>query len=126
VPKDAVRGTNAVLNILQTRILFYIAMGVLRTSEAPLYAICVVSPAPDHRLALRLPGLGVARCLGRPRLRSWRWGRSAVPQAGSVAGTLAGNSAASKMDQRMFSRVLVALMLTCCVLMFCSAAGIGK
>jgi uncharacterized membrane protein YfcA len=87
VPKDTVRGTNALLNMLQTRILFYLAMGVLRASEAPLYAICVV---------------------------------------GSIAGTLAGNSLASRMDQRMFSRVMVALMFTCCALMFCSAAGIGK
>jgi uncharacterized membrane protein YfcA len=37
VPKDTVRGTNAVCNIIQIRIFAYIAMGVFSRADTTLY-----------------------------------------------------------------------------------------
>lgn len=43
VPKDVVRGTNAVCNVLQPRIFAYIAMGVVVRSDFALYAAVSVA-----------------------------------------------------------------------------------
>jgi uncharacterized membrane protein YfcA len=42
VPKDVVRGTNAVLNMLQPRIIFYITMGVVQAQHSTLFVLCML------------------------------------------------------------------------------------
>lgn len=86
VPKEIVRGTNAMLNVLQFRILVYAGMGMFKWSDAGLYG---------------------------------------ATSAGSLVGLAIGNALAARIDQQAFSRMMVALMLVCCVLMFASAAGVG-
>ncbi|KXZ56886.1 hypothetical protein GPECTOR_1g8 [Gonium pectorale] len=39
VLKEVVRGTNAVNNVLQIKLVFYITMGIFKRSELPLYAV---------------------------------------------------------------------------------------
>ncbi|GFR47218.1 hypothetical protein Agub_g8901 [Astrephomene gubernaculifera] len=85
VAKDVVRGTNAVNNVLQARLVTYIVMGVFKREEVPLYLITST---------VGLVGVGVGNCL------------------------------AGRLDQKGFSRILVALMSICCLLLFVSAAGL--
>uniref|UniRef100_A0A7S0V5S4 Uncharacterized protein n=1 Tax=Polytomella parva TaxID=51329 RepID=A0A7S0V5S4_9CHLO len=41
IPKDIVRGTSAVNNVLQFRVIFYLFMGLLKKSDIHLYALCM-------------------------------------------------------------------------------------
>jgi uncharacterized membrane protein YfcA len=85
VSKDAVRGTNAVCNVIQVRIFAYIAMGVFAKADINLYI---------------------------------------AVSAAAVVGMFLGCLLAARTNQAQFSRMLTALMVLCCVLMFASAAGI--
>eukprot|EP00775_Hariotina_reticulata_P005242 gene5242-5477_t len=85
IPKAVVRGSNAVMNALQVRIIAYIILGAFHREDLVLYVVV-----------------------------------SAV----GVVGMLLGNHLSASIDQRMFSRVLVALMCLCCALLFASAAGV--
>jgi uncharacterized membrane protein YfcA len=43
IPKEVVRGTNAVLNVLQWRILAYLSMGSFARVDSVLYVACAAS-----------------------------------------------------------------------------------
>lgn len=86
IPKEVVRGTNAVCNVLQFRIFVYAAMGVFARADLLLYL---------------------------------------VVSAGALVGMAAGSLAAAHTNQAMFSRMLMGLMILCCVLMFASSAGLA-
>lgn len=86
VPKDTVRGTNAICNVIQVRIFAYVAMGVFMRDDIVLYVAVSIA---------------------------------------AMAGMLLGCLAAVHTNQVTFSRLLTALMLLCCVLMFASAAGVA-
>uniref|UniRef100_A0A383WJP0 Membrane transporter protein n=1 Tax=Tetradesmus obliquus TaxID=3088 RepID=A0A383WJP0_TETOB len=85
VKKDTVRGCNAVLSVLQFRVIAYALTGSFTRDDLALY------------VAVSVAGL-VGLCLG--------------------------SHLASRMDQATFSKVMVALMLLCCVLLFASSAGL--
>ncbi|GLC33006.1 hypothetical protein PLESTB_000381200 [Pleodorina starrii] len=85
VAKDVVRGTNAVNNVLQVRLVSYLIMGVFKREDVMIYG---------------------------------------VTAAAGLMGVIIGNGLAGRLDQRGFSRVLVALMVVCCALLFASAAGL--
>ncbi|EFJ43886.1 hypothetical protein VOLCADRAFT_106659 [Volvox carteri f. nagariensis] len=85
VAKEVVRGTNAVNNVLQARLISYIVMGAFKREDMMLYA---------------------------------------VTAAVGFMGVVLGNSMAGRLEQKGFSRVLVALMVVCCLLLFASAAGL--
>ncbi|PNH12309.1 hypothetical protein TSOC_000796 [Tetrabaena socialis] len=85
IAKDVVRGTNAVGNVLQVRLIAYIVMGVFRRVDFLLYGLAS---------AVGLAGVGV------------------------------GHRLAGRLDQDAFSKVLAALMVVCCTLLFMSAAGL--
>ncbi|KAG2493375.1 hypothetical protein HYH03_008507 [Edaphochlamys debaryana] len=87
VPKETVRGTNAVLNILQVRLITYLVMGVFKIEDLSLYAATSVCA---------LVGLGIGIALN------------------------------GRINQAGFSRLLVALMATCCGLLFASAFGLRR
>jgi uncharacterized membrane protein YfcA len=86
IPKDTIRGTNAICNIIQIRIFAYLAMGVFSRSDLVLYIAVSVA---------------------------------------ALVGMFVGCMAAARTNQATFSRMLTALMVLCCVLMFASAAGIA-
>jgi uncharacterized membrane protein YfcA len=85
IKKDTVRGCNAVLSVLQFRVIAYAMTGIFTRADLWLYV--------------------------------------AVSVAG-LAGLCLGSHLASHMDQATFSRVMVALMLLCCALLFASSAGL--
>lgn len=88
VDKETVRGCNAVLNVLQVRVIAYVLTGVFTKDDIWLYVACSVA---------------------------------------GVVGMCCGHYLAGRMNQAMFSKVLVVLMCLCCALMFASAAGLtGK
>ena len=86
VPKDVVRGTNAVCNAVNIRMFVYLGMGMFSGADLVLYIAVSV---------------------------------------GAIVGMLLGCLVAARTNQTMFSRMLTALMVLCCALMFASAAGIA-
>lgn len=48
-----------------------------------------------------------------------------IASVGSLLGLLVGIVLEKRVNQHVFSRILILLMLTCCLLMFASAAGLG-
>lgn len=72
--------------------------------------------------------LAQARVIAYALLGAFRREDLALYLCASAAGFLgmaAGHCLASRMDQAVFSRVLVGLMVLCCALMFASAAGLA-
>ncbi|KAG2440892.1 hypothetical protein HXX76_003746 [Chlamydomonas incerta] len=67
VAKDVVRGTNAVNNVLQPRLVTYIVMGLFVAADAPLYAVTslvgLAGVALGNVLAGRLDQRGFSRVL---------------------------------------------------------------
>lgn len=86
VPKDTVRGSNAVTNVLQFRIIAYALMGALVPADWVLYVTCSVA---------------------------------------ALVGMCWGNKMAAGMNQQAFSKMMVLLMVLCCVLLFASSAGLA-
>jgi uncharacterized membrane protein YfcA len=84
VPKEVVRGTSAVLNLFQFRIIAYIMMGTFKHEDQYLY-ICA--------------------------------------SMAYMVGVALGSLMAARINQAVFSRILLGLMVLCCGLMFMSAAG---
>lgn len=86
VPKETVRGSNAVIGVLQFRIIAYALMGAVVRADVVMYVAC---------------------------------------SAAGIFGMIWGNRIAGNMNQQAFSRMMVFLMVLCCVLLFASAAGLA-